>query len=122
MDKFLEKSPFRPRSKYYKGDVPPEDNPQKLPRPDSGFVVLVSHDEKGDDLSGQIQPACNFLLKNEEEIHGARGFGADNFLLDFGLVPGQQMQSSLYLPPELIEVLGRLGMGLRFSVIQIGQG
>ncbi len=122
MDEFLRGSPFRPQTKYYKGDVPPKDNPQRLPRPDSGFVVLVSQDEKGDDISGQRQDAYNFLLGHEKEIRRAETFGADNFLLDFGLQSGQKMQTAVYLPPELIEVMSRLQMGLIFSVIQIGQG
>ena len=122
MDEFLRASPFHPKTKYYKGEIPPKDNPKKVPRPDSGFVVLVSHDEKGDDISAQRQDAYNFLHRHEGEIQRARIFGADNFLLDFGIELGQQMQTAVYLPPELIEVLSRFQMGLSFSAVQLGRG
>ena len=73
-------------------------------------------------MSGQMQQAYSFLLHYEKEIERAREFGADNFLLDFGIAPGRRLQNSVYVPPELIEVMGRFKMGLMFSVVQIGQG
>lgn len=122
MDEFLASSSFRPQTRYYKGQVPPIDNPAKKPRPDSGFVVVVSSDDKGDDISGQRAEAYRFLQKNEQEIERARTLGADNFLFDFGIAPGQQLQTTIYLPPELIENMARFSMGIVFSVIQVSRG
>ncbi len=122
MDEFLRGSPFLPKTKYYKGQIPTKDNPKKLPRPDSGFVVLVSHDQKGDDISVQRQDAYNFLHRYEGEIQRAKIFGADNFLLEFGIQLGQAIETPVYLPPELIAVLSRLQMGLNFSAVQLGRG
>ena len=39
VDRYLAGSPFKAMMVFRKGDVPPENNPQRLPRPDSGFVV-----------------------------------------------------------------------------------
>jgi hypothetical protein len=122
MDDFLRGSCFRPLSKFYKGDVPPKDNPHRLPRPDSGFVHLVSQDANDHEVAGQMATALTFLGQNEKEIGRLKQFGADNFLLDFGFTPPSTTQHSVYLPPELIAALGRFEMGLILSVIQIGQG
>lgn len=67
-------------------------------------------------------PAFAFLQKNGQEIERARAFGADNFLFDFGIAPPQQLQTAIYLPPELIEIMARFEMGIVFSVIQVSRG
>ena len=122
MDEFLGGSRFQPVSKFYKGDVPPLDNPKRQPRPDSGFTHLVSQDGNDHDLTGQFSDALTFLRQNMIEIGRMKQFGADNFLLDFGFVPGSTFQHSVYLPPELVDAMGQLKMGLIVSVIQIGKG
>jgi hypothetical protein len=43
-------------------------------------------------------------------------------LLDLSVQVADKMQQAEYLPPELIAALGRLGMGLIFSVVQLPRG
>src|SRR5258706_13730363 len=117
VDEFLKSSTFKPMRVFHKGDIPPKDNPLRERRPDSGFALLVGDDPDQEDLSGQIPVALDFLLKNKDEILRTRKLGAEDLMLDFGFVPGQAMQSSVHLPPNLIMTLGLLGMGIVFSVI-----
>jgi hypothetical protein len=75
-----------------------------------------------EDLSAQIPAALNFLLKHDDEILRAKKFGAEDLVLDFGIVPGQKIQSTVHLPPNLVMTLGLLDMGIVFSVIQLPRG
>jgi hypothetical protein len=43
-------------------------------------------------------------------------------LLDFGVELGDEIQHPEYLPPELLVVMARFGMGLVFSAIRIPRG
>jgi hypothetical protein len=60
-----------------------------------------------------------FLEQPESELKAVRQVGVDNMLLDLGVQVGDKMQQAEYIPPELIAPLGRLGMGLIFSVVQL---
>jgi hypothetical protein len=122
MDEFLKSSSIRSMRVFHKGDIQPKDNPLRERRPDSGFALLVSDDPDQEDLSGQIPVVLDFLLKNKEEILWTRKLGAEDHLLDFGFVPGQGIQSSVHLPPNLIMTLGLLDLGIVFSVIQLPRG
>jgi hypothetical protein len=121
VDRYLAGSPFKAMSVFRKGQVPPKDNPANKPRPDSGFVVLISGDQEPG-LAQQFKDALAFLGEHESELKAVRQVGVDNMLLDLGVQVGDKMQQAEYLPPELIAVLGRLGMGLIFSVIQLPWG
>jgi hypothetical protein len=118
MDDFLRKNPFQTTSKFYKGAVLRRD---LVPRPDTGFTVLLGQDEDPT-LQNQAQQAIRFLLKNERELEAMKEFGADNLLLDFGFAPPAQLQSSVYLPPELLLGMARFRLGLIFSVVQLPRG
>jgi hypothetical protein len=121
VDGYLPKSPFKAMRVFRKGHIPPKDNPQHQPRPDSGFVVMVAQSpEPG--LSHEIPEAFKFLLKNEQEILRLKNLGVDNSLFDFGVEHQGMIQQSEYLPPELIIALGRFGMGLIFSTVQLPKG
>ena len=121
VDGYLRKSPFKPVSVFRKGTVPPKDNPQNQPRPDSGFVVLVAQSRDAG-LSHELPEALKFLLNNEQEILSLRSFGVDNSLFDFGIERQGMIQGAQYLPPDLIIALGRFGMGLIFSTLQLPKG
>ena len=73
-------------------------------------------------LSHEIPKAFKFLFKNEQEILRLKDLGVDNMLLDFGVEHRGVIQEAEYLPPELIIALGRFGMGLIFSTVQIPKG
>ena len=121
VDRYLASSPFKAVRVYRKGDVPPKNNPEQQVRVDSGFAVVVSGDyEIG--LSQQLKEALAFLDQHEAELQAMREVGVDDMRLDLGLEVGDKMQQVEYLPPELIERLGRLGMGVIFSVVQLPRG
>lgn len=121
VDSYLKSSPFKARSIFRKGDIPAKDNPECQSRPDSGFVVLVSSEE-GQGLSAQVKTAMKFLAKHEKELDSLKLRGVDNMLLDFGVELGDEIQHPEYLPPELLVVMARFGMGLVFSAIRIPRG
>jgi hypothetical protein len=121
VDRYLVGSPFKAMAVFRKGDIPPKNNPERKSRPDSGFVVLISGDQKIE-LSQQLKAALEFLNQHEVELKAVRKVGVDNMLLDFSVQVGRKLQQAEYLPPELIGDLGRLGMGLIFSVVQLPRG
>jgi hypothetical protein len=121
VDRYVAGSPFKAMTVFRKGDVPPKNNPERKPRPDSGFVVLISGDRQLG-LGQQLGEALAFLMAHESELKAVRGGGVDNMLLDLGVQVGDKMQQAEYIPPELIATLGRLGMGLIFSVVQLPRG
>ena len=118
VDRYLAGSPFKAMAVFRKGDIPPKNNPERKPRRDSGFVVLISGDrELG--LGRQLKEALVFLDRHDAELKAVREVGVDNMLLDLSVQVADQMKQAEYLPPELIAALGRLGMGLIFSVVQL---
>lgn len=120
VDSYLRSSPFEAKTVFRKGAVPRKANPAQQPRPDSGFVVLVSSGEGG--LSAQVGAALEFLAKHEKHIAQLPKYGVDNMLLDFGVELGGQLQQAEYLPPELLLAMARFRMGIIFSAIRIPHG
>ena len=121
VDRYLKGGPFKAISVFRKGQIPHKDNPTRQPRPDSGFIAIVSEDREPG-LSQQFKDALAFLAEHEKEFGRLKDCGVDNMLLDFGLEVGDKIQQSGYMPPELILALGRFRMGLTFSAIQIPRG
>ena len=121
VDRYLKGSPFKAISVFRKGQIPAKDNPERQPRPDSGFVVVVSEDQ-GADASQKYKEALTFLFQHEKELDRLKDVGVDNMLLDFGVAVGDKLQQSEYMPPEFIVALGRFGMGLVFTTIQLPRG
>jgi hypothetical protein len=121
VDRYLVGSPFKAMTVFRKGDVPPKNNPERKPRPDSGFVVLISGDREPG-VNKQLKEALAFLTAHESELKAVRSAGADNMLLDLGVETGDKMQQAEYIPPELIAVMGQLEMGMIFSVVQLPRG
>ena len=121
VDRYLASSPFKPATVFRSGQIPSKENPKRLARSDSGFVVLVSETEEPGNGS-QLGSATEFLAKHVKEFRRLREFGADNLLLEFGNQMGNRMQQSDYLPPEFINALAALGLGLVFSAVRLPQG
>jgi hypothetical protein len=121
VDRYLTNSPFKPVNVFRKGQIPAKENPDRQPRPDSGFVVLLSQDNEPN-LFRQIQEALAFLLNRGKELDHLTELGVDNMLLDFGVQQDDRLQHSQYLPPELILALGAWKMGVVFSTIQVPRG
>jgi hypothetical protein len=121
VDRYLKSSPFKTMSVFRKGQIPPQDNPGRQPRPDSGFATLVTADAQPD-LSKTLPEAIAFLSKREQELERLNEVGVDNMLLDLGISVDVPIQQVNYLSPELIMALGRFRMGLILSVIQLPRG
>jgi hypothetical protein len=121
VDRYLAGGAFKAMSVFRKGEIPPKNNPERKPRPDSGFVVLVSDDPQPN-LSKQFADALRFLVEHQAELKAVKAVGVDNMLLDLGMQAGNQVTQAEYLPPELIAALARLGMGVMFSVLQLPRG
>ena len=121
VDEYLRDSPFKPVSVFEKGSVPAKDNPERRPRPDSGFLVLVSQDEEPH-LINQTRDALEFLAYHRLDIQALKEDGVDNLLLDFGITQQHVIKRPQYLPPELIEAMSTLTMGIIFSVIEVPEG
>jgi hypothetical protein len=114
-DRYLRSSPFKAISVFRRGEVPPKDNPTREQRPDSGFLVLVSHDEHPQ-LTEQVVDAMGFLTAHSKELEKLRAAGVEKMLFDFGSHQEHVMQRSQYLPPELLQAMAKHQMGLVFSL------
>ena len=123
VDAYFPVSPFKGKiaTMFRKGQIPTKDNPQKIPRPDSGFVHMVSATAEPH-LNYQLGPALEFLALNEKEFERLKKLGVDNMLFDFGLEGQQTIERAQYLPPELITAMSRFHMGLIFSTVRIPSG
>jgi hypothetical protein len=122
VDDYLRGSRFIPKSVFYKGTIPTLDNPQNIPRPDSGFVVLIDSDNEATVLR-QFQKAFDFLAAQEKELLKMRKYGVDNMLFDFGVPRSTRtLDHYVYLPPELLKAMSRFEMGLTISIVLVAQG
>jgi hypothetical protein len=123
VDAYFPGSPFKDQiaTSFRKGQIPTRDNPQKIARPDSGFVHMVSATQETH-LNCQIAPALEFLSKYDKEFARLKSMGVDNMLLDFGMEGQQTIERAQYLPPELIAAMSRYYMGLIFSTVRLPSG
>ena len=119
VDKYLRHSPFKPKSVFHKGTIPPMDNPRNIPRPDSGFVVWVNGDNQPPS-NQQWEMALSFLALHEQELLKLKKVGVDNMLFDFRVMrPAPFLDHYVYFPPELLKAMARFGMGLTISNVLI---
>lgn len=121
VDEFLKSSRLKVASIYRKGEVPGSKNPNKIPRPDSGFVVLISNEEN-ETTAETIERAAQFLNEFSDELKRCRDYGVDDVRIDFAHVRGRDVQESQYLPPEFLVLVGSLGIGLEATSIAIPTG
>ena len=121
VDDYLRRSPFKAMTVFRKGTVPQKDNPQGIPRPDSGFCVLVGSETAGG-IRTQLRNALQFLIRHDTELRRIRKVGVDNMLFDFGVARSHDLQEAEYFPPELIQAMAQLGMGMITSTVLLPQG
>jgi hypothetical protein len=102
VDAYFPGRPFKDKiaTVFRKGQIPTRDNPEKIPRPDSGFVHMVSATQEPH-LKCQIAPALEFLSKNEKEICRLKKLGVDNMLFDFGTERQQTIEGAVQRTDEL---------------------
>lgn len=80
--------------------------------------MLISGDRQVG-LSQQLDEALAFLNLHALELQAIKNVGVDNMLLDLGMEVGNKLPQAEYVPPELIAALGRLGMGVIFSIVTL---
>ena len=69
------------------------------------------------DLPKQIADAIRFLQTNAETIRAAVRFvGVERATLDFAVESKDVMIDSNYLPPQLLQIAGELGVGIELSM------
>jgi hypothetical protein len=84
----------------------------------SGFNVAVS-DAEFDNLREQIDDALAFVRRHEAEIRRLRSFpGVETVCLDFGVPWRDVVAQTDTFPPELLRVMGDLGIELTVSHYQ----
>ena len=102
-------------SLFHKGDARPEGDSEEGPRPDSGFVAVVSHDEFPH-LLDQVAEAMDFLDMREQDLQRLTELGVDRMALDFRVQQESGPAPTHHLPRELIAAMSRWHMELVFSV------
>lgn len=110
VDEFLEDSDLQPYRVLHEGELI-----CRLERAAfSEFHVDVSFANA--DPQKEIADAIAFLTENEAEIRRLSAFpGVVSMCLDFGYYCREVSHQIDYLPPELIEIAGRLGLGIQLS-------
>jgi len=64
----------------------------------------------------QKEDVIKYLVKNEDKMKAIQQLnGLDDVYLDFGIEQIDFAVQSDYLPPELIQLAGKLGLGIRMS-------
>ena len=115
VDEYLRAHPFEVLCVFHKGDAGLEEGSENEPRPDSGFVAVVSHDDFPH-LLDQVGEALDFLQTHEEELERLKGLGVDRVALDFRFSQQQSDYRVHSVPPELVRAMSRFQMELVFSV------
>jgi hypothetical protein len=112
---FLAGSPFRPESRYRRGDPLSPSGADGRVASRSGFNLTVS-DAGFDDLPGQIRDAIGFLDEHEDELRRLGSFdGVELVCLHFGVRwQGTAVQTETF-PPELLWRAGALDIELAIS-------
>ena len=108
VDAFLARSPFGPYRVAHRG----EPKGRKSKRwPYSGFSVEVS--KAYGDLAKQCEDVAAFLGEYHAEVSRLSAFpGVTDLRLDFGYERRDVAVQTDYLPPELLVLVGSLGIGI----------
>jgi hypothetical protein len=114
IDRFLKNSSLKPIWVYNKGN---SDSRNRIYQ-SSGFNVAVS-DADFDNLQSQIGDALIFLKKENEELKRLIKFeNVEGVSIDFpiGAPSDDIIVWTRSFPPELLKLLGSIGIGLDFTV------
>ena len=117
VDQFLGKSLWIPPAIFRAGEpkFTAESTERSVSRK-SGFNLNASNAEFSE-LHKQIDDAIRFLRSNEKELVRLRDFpGVEGMRLDFGIEERDVPAQSETFPPELLFLLGRLGISLVFTL------
>jgi hypothetical protein len=110
VDAFLADSGLRPYRVHHRGEPSRSGS-----YPHGGFSLVVS-DVNGD-LNAEIADATTFLSAHEAELLRLHGFsGVSDMRLDFGYYRRDVAGQFEYLPPQLLALAGRCGIGIELSL------
>jgi hypothetical protein len=104
---------------YVKGQSKtPNSNPTKNLHTTSGITVTAS-DAEQTDFAGQILESIQFLKAKKKAISRLVHFkGVEEARLDFGIERREGFGQFDYFPPELLLLVGQLGIGIELSQYQ----
>lgn len=113
VDEFLAESSFRPITVFHRGQ---KQSSKSRTMTASGFHADVSPADFSD-LQGQIADAVQFVERNQDELARLVGFpGVENVSVDFGIEERDVAAQSERFPPNLLRLLGSLGISLEFTL------
>jgi hypothetical protein len=116
VDAFLSQSQLEPLTVWHHGEPrAPSSSPTGLQNASSGMNVSVST-RVFSDLQGQINDSIGFLRTHSEELLRLKVFpGCESIEIDFPLEDRDVAVQTDILPPDLLSLLGSLGMTLAIS-------
>jgi hypothetical protein len=113
VDEFLAASSLQPITVFHRGE---KQSPKSRPMTGSGFHTDVSAADFSN-LQGQIADAVQFVKQNQDELARLVGFpGVENVSVDFGIEERDVAAQSERFPPNLLTMLGSLGICLEFTL------
>jgi len=113
VDEFLAKSSFQPITVFHQGQ---KQSSKSRPMSASGFHTDISAADFSN-LQGQIADAVQFVEQNQDELARLVGFpGVEKVSVDFGIEERNVPAQSERFPPNLLRMLGSLGICLEFTL------
>jgi hypothetical protein len=113
VDEFLAKSLLQPITVFHRGE---KQSSRSRPMAASGFHTRVSAADFSN-LQGQISDAIQFVERYQDELARLVGFaGVENVSVDFGIEERDIAAQSERFPPNLLRMLGSLGVWLEFTL------
>jgi hypothetical protein len=123
VDGFLKESRLAPCAVHRRGEpVFPASQPTGRLHERSRVHVAVS-EAAFEEFSRQVEDAITFLGVKREEVRRLMNFpGVEAVVLDFGVSRRDVLLECYFLPPELIQRAGELGLGVELSQYPAEEG
>jgi hypothetical protein len=117
VDEFLARSALKPIAIFRRGEPRlPKSQPEGPKLNASGFHVVASEADFSN-LQVQIADAIHFLEQNQGELTRLVAFpGVETLSLDFGIEERDVAAQSERFPPNLLRIVGHLGIWLEFTL------
>jgi len=117
VDKFLKQTKLKYCAIYRMGEPRSKFKPDGKKNEKSGINIAVS-DADFYQLDKQISGTIKFLIKHQKELKKLLKYPGVSPIseLDFGVAIRDVAIQSDYLPPKLIALAGRLGLGCRMTL------
>lgn len=118
IDDFIQKSGLSDFVKKYKK----EDKKSKNPGSQYSYVSTMISEAHLSDFEKQKSDAVVYLKKNKEQLAVIKStaeieFATVNFMVGQKSVSSEYFAQYIYLPSELTDLCGRLGIGIEVSIV-----